>query len=65
MPIVAGIASSQTSGERSQFVRNGHGKLGTKLNGHLGVVPRLKSRKSFFKCNEPINTAAKPVRIEL
>ena len=35
------------------------------LNGHLGVVPRLKSRKSFIKCTEPINTTAKAVRLEL
>ena len=25
------------------------------LNGHIGVVPRLKSLKSFIKCTEPIN----------
>ena len=35
------------------------------LNGHLGVVPRLKSRKSFIKCTEPINTTAKAPRMEL
>ena len=35
------------------------------LNGHLGVVPRLKSRKSFIKCTEPINTTAKAARMEL
>ena len=23
------------------------------LNGHLGVVPRMKSRESFIKCTEP------------
>ena len=34
------------------------------LNGHLGVVPRLKSRKSFIKCTEPINTTAKAARME-
>ena len=34
-------------------------------NGHLGVVPRLKSRKSFIKCTEPINTTAKAARMEL
>ena len=35
------------------------------LNRHLGVVPRLKSRKSFIKCTEPINTTAKSVRLAL
>ena len=50
-----------------QVVRNGHEKLhGRKapLNRHLGVVPRLKSRKSFIKCTEPINTTAKAARVE-
>ena len=35
------------------------------INGHLVVVPRLKSRKSFIKCTEPINTTAKAARMEL
>ena len=35
------------------------------LNGHLRVVPCLKSRKSFIKCTEPINTTAKAARMEL
>ena len=35
------------------------------LNVHLGVVPRLKSRKNFIKCAEPINTTAKTARVEL
>ena len=35
------------------------------LNGHLGVVPRLKSWKSFTKCTEPIKTTAKAARMEL
>ena len=35
------------------------------LNGHLGVMPRLKSRKSFIKCTEPINTTAKAARMVL
>ena len=35
------------------------------LNGHLGVVSRMKSRKSFIKCTEPINTTAKAARMEL
>ena len=43
----------QSTGERHQ------------LNGLLVVVPRLKSRKSFIKCTEPINTTAKAARTEL
>ena len=35
------------------------------LNGHLAVVPRLKSRKSFMTCTKPINTTAKAARLEL
>ena len=35
------------------------------FNGHLGVVPRLKSRKCSIKCTEPINTTAKATRMEL
>ena len=35
------------------------------LNGHLGVVPRLKSRKSFMTCTKPINTSVKAARLEL
>ena len=34
-------------------------------NGHIGVVPRLKSRKSFMTCTEPIKTTAKATRLEL
>ena len=34
-------------------------------NGHLGVVPSLKSRKSFIKCTEPINMTAKAARMAL
>ena len=37
---------------------------GHPLNGHLEVVPRLKSRK-FHKCTETINTTAKAARMEL
>ena len=37
----------------------------TASNGHLGVVPRLKSRKSFMTCTKPINTTAKAARLEL
>ena len=35
------------------------------LNGHIGVVPRLKSRKSFMTCTKSINTTAKAARLEL
>ena len=35
------------------------------LNGHLGVVPLLKSRKSCITCTEPVNTTAKAARKEL
>ena len=35
------------------------------LNGHLGVEPRLKLRKSLIKCTEPINTTATAARMEL
>ena len=35
------------------------------VNGHLGVVPCLKSRKCFIKCMAPINTTAKAVRVKL
>ena len=35
------------------------------LNGHLGLVPHLKSRKSFIKCTDPINMTAKASRTEL
>ena len=34
-------------------------------NGHLGVVPRLESRKSVMTCTKPINTTAKAARLEL
>ena len=36
-----------------------------KVNGHLGVLSRLKSRKSLIKSTEPINTTAKAARLEL
>ena len=32
---------------------------------HLGVVPRLKSRKSFMTCTKPIDTTAKAACSEL
>ena len=35
------------------------------LNGHLGVVSHVKSRKSFVKRIEPINMTAKAAGMEL
>ena len=35
------------------------------LNGHLRVVPRLKSRKSVMTCTKPIDTTTKAARLEL
>ena len=34
-------------------------------NGHLGVVPPLKSQRSVIKCTEPINTTAKAARMKI
>ena len=34
------------------------------LNGHLGVVPRLKSRKSVMTCTKPNDTNAKASRLQ-
>ena len=67
LPVLAGIAPSdirravasrtertwQTMDERNP------------LNGHLGVVPRLESRKSFIKSTDPINMTAKAIRLEV
>ena len=50
----------QESGGKSYAMDQRH-----PLNGHLGMVPRLKSRMSFIKCTEPINTMAKVARMEL
>ena len=67
LPVLAGIAPSYirravtSRTERTRQTTNQRHPL----NGHLGVVPRLKSRKSFIKCTEPINTTAKAARIEL
>ena len=35
------------------------------LNGDPGMVPRIKSRKSFMTCTKPINTTAKAASLEL
>ena len=67
LPILAGIAPSDirpavaTRTERTlQTTDERH-----PLNGHLRVVSRLKYRKSFIKCTEPINTTAKDARMEI
>ena len=66
LPVPAGIAPSDWRAVSSRTERT---RQATEerhpLNGHLRVVPRLKSRKSFIKCAEPINTTAKAVRMEL
>ena len=67
LPVLAGIAPSDirrvvaSCTERTRQTTNQRHPL----NGHLGVVPRLKSRKSFIKCTAPINTTAKAARMEL
>ena len=67
LPILAGIAPSDirrvvaSRTERTQQTTDERHPL----NGHLGVVARLKSRKSFIKSTEPINTTAKAARLEL
>ena len=60
LPVLAGIAPSDT--RRTVASRTERTRQTTDqrhpLNGHLGVVPRLK-------CTEPINTTAKAARMEL
>ena len=69
--ILAGIAPSYscTSRERWQVVRNGHGKQRTKGTHSMDISEwcrvRLKLRKSFIKCTEPINTTAKAAHMAL
>ena len=67
LPVFAGIAPSDT--RRAMASRTERTRQTTDqrhpLNGHLRVVPRLKSRKNFIKCAEPINTTAKAARMEL
>ena len=67
LPILAGIAPSdirRAVASRTERTRQTMDERHP-LNGHIGVVPRLKSRKSFIKCTEPITTTAKAVRLEL
>ena len=67
LPILAGIAPSdirRAVASRTERTRQTMDERHP-LNGHLGVMPRLKSQKSFIKCTEPINTTAKAVRLEL
>ena len=67
LPILAGIAPSdirRAVASRTERTRQTMDERHP-LNGHLGVVPRLKSRKSFIRCTEPINTTAKAVRLKL
>ena len=67
LPVLAGIAPSdirRAVASRTERTRQTTDQRHA-LDGHLGVVPRLKSRKSFIKCTEPINRAAKAARMEL
>ena len=60
LPVLAGIAPSytrRTVASRTERTRQTTDQRHP-LNGHLGVVPRLK-------CTEPINTTAKAARMEL
>ena len=66
-PVLAGIAPSdirRAVASRTERTRQATDERHP-LNGHLGVVPRLKSRKSFLTCTKPINTTAKAARLEL
>ena len=67
LPVLAGIAPSdirRAVASRTERTRQTTDQRHP-LNGHLGVVPRLKLRKSFIKCTEPINTMAKAARMAL
>ena len=67
LPVLAGIAPSYTRravASRTERIRQTTDKRHP-LDGHLGVVPLLESRKSFIKCSEPFNTTATAVRLEL
>ena len=67
LPVLAGIAPSdirRAVASRTERTRQTMDERHP-LNGHLGMVPRLKSRKSFIKCTESINTTAKAARLEL
>ena len=67
LPVLAGIAPSDTRrtvASRTEWTRRTTDKRHP-LNGHIGVVSRLKSRKSLIKCTEPINMTAITARMEL
>ena len=67
LPVLAGIAPSDITravASRTERTRQTTDERHP-LNGYLGMVPRLKSGKSFIKCTELINTTAKAARIEL
>ena len=67
LPVLTGIAPSDT--RRAVACRTERPRQASDerhpLNGHLAVVPHLKSRKSFMTCTKPINTTAKAARLEL
>ena len=67
LPVLAGIAPSdirRAVENRTERTRQDTDERHS-LNGHLAVVPHLKSRKSFMTCTKPINTTAKAARLEL
>ena len=67
LPVLAGIAPSdirRAVASRTERTRQATDERHP-LNGHLGVVPRLKSRKSFMTYTKPIDTTAKAARLEL
>ena len=67
LPILAGIAPSdirRAVASRTERTRQATDERHP-LNGDLGVVPRLKSRKSFMICTKHINITAKAARLEL
>ena len=60
LPVLAGIAQSDIRRAVASCTGRTRHTMDQRhpLNGHLGVVPRLKSGKSFIKCTELINTTA-------
>ena len=65
LPVLAGIAPSyirRAVASRTERTRQATDERHP-LNGHLGVVPRLKSRKSFMTCTKPIDTTTKAARL--
>ena len=67
LPILPGISPSDIRREVARHTEQTRQTTDQRhtLNGHLGVVPRLKSQKSVIKCTEPINTTEKAARMEL